>query len=418
MNQDIFDKSRIIGDQGSQYVLFSLNSEQSIISSLGSVIYINGDVDKAEVVFPGIQQGIMNIFSGESFIFQKFQGNGSHGKIAIGSSFINSVVCIKIEKDETYRLSRNSFLACTENIEIGTTIIGKGILGIGQSEGFIYPTAKVKSNDDNDDDENNFGYIWLSAYGGLEKISVVKDKELIINNGLFLACKNEVKYDIDMFGKSIISSIGEGFGMSFKGESDIYIQTKNINELERSFQQHNNSIGKTVIGSLVDGDIGEGNEDEEEKEEEEEEKEEEEKQEEEDRERDGEVEVDEDEEETEKEEEEDEEEKENEENEENEEEEGEDEGEREVDEDEEEKENKENEENEEEGEREVDEDEEEKENKENEENEEKEKLGGGDGKHKGGRTPLKETKKTKRDVIRKMLFMNSFALKKTKKKKK
>ena len=265
MNQDIFDKSRIIGDQGSQYVSFSLNSGQSIISSLGSVIYINGDVDKAEVVFPGIQQGIMNIFSGESFIFQKFQGNGSHGKIAIGSSLINSVICIKIEKDETYRLSRNSFLACTENIEIGTTIIGKGILGIGQSEGFIFPTAKVKSNDDkeDDDEENNFGYIWLSAYGGLEKISVEKDKTLIINNGMFLACKNEIEYEIDMFGKSIISSIGEGFGMSFNGECDIYIQTKNINELERSFQQYNNSTGKTVIGSLVDGDIGERNEEEE-----------------------------------------------------------------------------------------------------------------------------------------------------------
>jgi len=252
MNHDeIVKRHKIIGDQGSQYVKFKLKDGETIKSTLGSLIYMNGDIEKSELVYNGIAKGFMNLLSGESFLYQKFSGNGKEGTITFGTSFINSIICIKIYKDEEYRLSRNSFLVSTDNITIGYTTIAKGIFQIGQEEGFILPTAKCSSGE--------HGYIWLSSYGAFEKVAVEEGKKLIVNNGMFLACKNEHKYNIEKLGKTFISSIGEGFGMAFTGPCHIFIQTKNVNQLMKNTlisTEKKEDIGQNFVQEAVGDAVG------------------------------------------------------------------------------------------------------------------------------------------------------------------
>jgi uncharacterized protein (AIM24 family) len=252
MNYDeIVKRHKIIGDQGSQYVKFKLKEKETIKSSLGSLIYMNGDIEKSELVYNGIAKGFMNLLAGETFLYQKFTGNGKEGVITFGTSFINSIICIKIYKGEEYRLSRNSFLVSTDNIAIGYTTMAKGILQIGQEEGFILPTAKCSSGE--------YGYIWLSSYGAFEKVAVEEGKKLIVNNGMFLTCKNEHTYNIEKLGKTFISSIGEGFGMAFTGPCTIFIQTKNINQLMNDTSvstEKKEDVGQNFVQEAVGDMIG------------------------------------------------------------------------------------------------------------------------------------------------------------------
>ena len=243
---EIVNRHEIYGDEGSQYVKFILNKGETIQGSQGSLIYMNGDIGKSEIIYNGIPKGIMNLLSGETFLYQKFSGNGNNGIITFGKNFINSIIAIKIYRGEEYRLSRNSFLVSTDNISIGYTTVILGLIQIGQDEGFILPTAKCESGD--------YGYIWLSAYGSFEKVDVDEGKTLIVNNGMFLACKNEYQYTVEKIGKTFFSSIGEGFGMAYKGPCSIFIQTKNVNQLHEKSSlktEKKQDIAQNAIGNAV-----------------------------------------------------------------------------------------------------------------------------------------------------------------------
>jgi uncharacterized protein (TIGR00266 family) len=242
---DIMNNSSVIGSSGSQHVEFKLNDEQTIIAALGSMIYMKGGIQKAELHYDGIGNSFKKILAGETFVYQKFTGSNIDGKLSLGSSFMNNIMILKIKKGDEYRLSKYSFLACTDNVQISMTIQFKGIFGFGTDEGFFLPIASCIDGD--------YGYIWLSAYGNLQKEEIDEDDSILIDNGMFLACHNTYQYNIETIGKSIFSSFlgNEGFGMKFQGPCVIYIQTKNINDF---FVQPvtNNTNGDNVIGITKD----------------------------------------------------------------------------------------------------------------------------------------------------------------------
>jgi len=244
----IYNSSKILGVSGSQYVKFELKNDDILISQLGVLICMNSGIQKSDLKFDGILKGISKLLAGEPLFYQIFKGNKkNNGYILLGSNFTNSIIVIKIMRGNIYRLSRNSFLASTGNIKISFTFQAKGILGIGQEEGFFLPTATCIGEE--------YGYIWLCAYGNLEKIEIPKDDYLIVDNGIFLACENKNEYEITKLGKTLFSSLfsGEGFGMKFTGPQEIYIQTKNGNDLIQNTNESNiENNGESIIGNVID----------------------------------------------------------------------------------------------------------------------------------------------------------------------
>ncbi len=239
--------SEIKGYDGSQYVKYKLDKGQSLIAATGAMIYMNSGIDKAEISYDGITSGIKRMLAGESFVYQKFTGISNSGTLVLGSSLINSVLVMKIYKDNEFRLSRYSFLAATDNIKISFTTQIKGLIGIGQEEGFFLPTAKCISGD--------YGYIWLSSFGSFERVEVPANDNVIVDNGMFLACNNVHQYTIEKIGKSLFSSFlgGEGFGMKFTGPATIFIQTKNINEFIQTLGGDNNDTQDNIANGVAKG---------------------------------------------------------------------------------------------------------------------------------------------------------------------
>jgi uncharacterized protein (AIM24 family) len=225
----IYNSSSILGTPGNHYLKIELFDDNDfVITQLGSLICMNSGIEKADIHFDGILNGFQKIFAGEPLFYQLYSGKkNKSGYLYLGSNFLNSIIVIKIKKGNIFRLSRNSFLASTGNIKISFTFKFKGIFEIGQEEGFILPTAECVIGD--------YGYIWLCAYGNLERINIPINDYIIIDNGVFLACNNKYEYTISKLGKTLFSSFfgGEGFGMKFIGvdnDTHIYIQTKNIND--------------------------------------------------------------------------------------------------------------------------------------------------------------------------------------------
>jgi len=221
----IFENSQILGNSGNNYLKIKLNNDDIIITQLSSLICMNSGIQKSDIHFEGVLHGFSKLLAGEPLYYQVYKGNNkNNGYVYIGSNFINSIIVIKIRNKESYRISRNSFLASTGNIQISFTFQFKGIFNIGQDEGFFLPIATCVGEE--------YGYIWLCAFGNLEKIIIPERDYLIIDNGIFLACNNNIQYSISKLGKSLFSSFfsGEGFGMKFIGYAEIYIQTKNIND--------------------------------------------------------------------------------------------------------------------------------------------------------------------------------------------
>ena len=235
-NTDYFDlaetRTEILGHQGSQYIKFKLKKNEKIITALGCLIYLDNNVIKGQLQFDGVMSGIKKFFAGESLYYSIYKGNNENkeGIVMIGTSFIDSVIRLKVEYGKPLRLSRGVFIASTDNIQIDMTVQFNisSILGIGNDEGFILPTASYIGND-----ITGFGYIWISAFGVFEKIEVPDNEFIIINNGIFLACETKYQYEMSQLGDSLLSSFlsGEGFGLKFNGPCSIYIQTKNINSL-------------------------------------------------------------------------------------------------------------------------------------------------------------------------------------------
>ena len=104
----VFKNSQIIGTGGNQYVKFKLHKDDLVICQLGSLICMNKFVEKAEIQWNGFLKGFQKILAGEPLYYQAFKGLDTRGFICIGTNLLNSIIVIKINKGETFRLSRNS----------------------------------------------------------------------------------------------------------------------------------------------------------------------------------------------------------------------------------------------------------------------------------------------------------------------
>lgn len=247
--------AEVKGPAGSKYLVVSLNEGKTVLADPGSMIYLQGKVEKAMVSLQGVGKAFARAFGGQDFVMTTFTGAQGGGKVAFSSDIPSDIIAIPIEPGKSIMISRGSFLCCTSNVTISGTFRWRGLIPVGQDEGFVLPVASCK-------DGTGPGMIWLSAYGTFQKISLAQDETLLVDNGVFLACDNNVNYELANLNKGILSTLfsSEGFGIQFKGPCTVFIQSKNIQDLihfiqmngGQSFTQNvKEELGKNVAQSLI-----------------------------------------------------------------------------------------------------------------------------------------------------------------------
>lgn len=250
--------SKIEGYGDSNYLVINLKNTQSILTSPGVLIYMMGDIQKGEVKFDGIGKALWRGLGGEDLLITKYSSGINGGSIGLSTSLSGTIIKIKLNAEEEYYTSRNTFLCGTDNITISSKFIAKNFFGIGTSEGFILPL--IKSNNTN-------GEVWLSAYGAIKEIDLKPGETIIVDNGSFLAAPNDLDYTLESLGKGVTGTLlgGEGFGMRFVGSGTkskkLYIQTKNYNHFINEVRSltMNTSSSATKVDTAVNAASGIGN---------------------------------------------------------------------------------------------------------------------------------------------------------------
>ncbi len=239
--------AHILGAPGSNYLEIDLPPGVVIKSSPGSLVYLRGDVEKGVVELGGVGKAVARALGGQDLFITTYRGGPSgDGKVAFGSPLPGDIIKIYLAPREAIIVSRGSFLCCTADLEVTATTRLKGILGVGQEEGFVLPV--VQAGDAG-------GTVWLCAYGTFKRIDLATNEKIVLDNGAFLACPVTLHYQIVQLGKTMFSSLagGEGLGMEFVGPAALYMQSKNVNEFLGYIGAHS----KSVRGGVKEG-IGEG----------------------------------------------------------------------------------------------------------------------------------------------------------------
>jgi uncharacterized protein (TIGR00266 family) len=213
---------RVEPGTGSASLVVNLQSGQSILASPGSLIYLRGNVQKGDVALKGLGRAFLRSLGGEDFFLNTYTGAG---EVCFSSDIPGDIIAIPLAEGESYLLSQGCFLAATPNITLSAGARWRGLLGIGQDEGFLLPKAECPKG-------TGPGVLWLAGYGSFKRHDLAAGERLIVDNGIFLACPSSVSYTLETLGRTMISTVfgGEGFGMQFVGPATVYTQSKNLGD--------------------------------------------------------------------------------------------------------------------------------------------------------------------------------------------
>ena len=206
-------------------VVMNLNQGQVIVTQRGSMAYMDGHMDTKTTSRGGVWSGFKRMLFTSSSMFMT-QYIGTHvnkNQICFASFLPGDILPIVVRPSERIIISPHSLVCFTDNLGIKTKRRVRGVLtdeGIAQTE-FI-------------NESNNNGMIWLSSYGGYNKIILKENEKLKLDNGLFLCSHTSVKYSVGTVGnlKTTLLS-GEGLVMNFTGPCELYAQGRSVGALER-----------------------------------------------------------------------------------------------------------------------------------------------------------------------------------------
>jgi len=242
--QIVLDKSlKVEADMGGKGVISGLWRSMST----GTIFMNKISYGSSETTSTTAPQSV----SGE--IVETKGGAPSQGKLSIYSIIPGNIKEIVIEPSGVWCIHNNSFLACTDNINLTS---GLSLSTIVTGNGLFYTKVENTSSVN--------GKVWLTAYGGIIERPLKDNRDFLVHSGLFLAMKNGVyeKISVNKAG-SFFTAVagGEGIMMDFsKTDTDdiLYLQSGNLDSfldfIAGSMPSNNMGLPIDAIAS-TDGDI-------------------------------------------------------------------------------------------------------------------------------------------------------------------
>jgi uncharacterized protein (TIGR00266 family) len=237
----LIPKFHIINSPAFASLVISLKQGQSVYCNYGSLNYMDGTVDVSTKT-TGILKGLIRtLFTTTSMFLTFYTGVQNKDSIVSFSSFMpGDIIALRIKKDEKYVMSSFGFLAASANVKVGTTTRLRNFIG-GDS---IFINEVSTDNTTNDD-----GIVWISSYGGFDKITIKEGESVKVDRDMFAFAKKEYKYKLTTIGnvKSFFFS-GEAFMMRFTGPCEIYVHSNNVNKFIEyiskriSYLNYNNAL--------------------------------------------------------------------------------------------------------------------------------------------------------------------------------
>jgi uncharacterized protein (AIM24 family) len=250
---------------GFNVLTITVPPKNSVIIEPSNMIHMNGKLvvepivqSKHNTIFSKLGTGLKRAITGDSFFDNQISNHTNENlEISIGSLFVGGILKIEVNKDEVWRFTPSSFLACTNNLIIsGNLNIFKNFKGALGGQSLLYTEISLK--------DGNSGTVWISSYGGIQKHELnmgENSEKLYINDGNFLgmlSSKDKINYwdkfvnvgSANGFLKGLLTKTALLLKIEDKKLSNennnkkciVYTQSLNVRNL-------NNYIARIAIGS-------------------------------------------------------------------------------------------------------------------------------------------------------------------------
>jgi uncharacterized protein (TIGR00266 family) len=166
---------------------------------------------KTRMVGGFLKAAVRKMVGGESLFVAEY--HASRPGFVCFSPAIPGTVLHRTLREDSFYLTRGSFLACTPGMELRTRFGGLKAFFSGEGAFFIECQGS--------------GEVFYNAYGGIVEKDL--DGEYTVDTGHLVAWEPTLDYSIGGMGgiKQTLFS-GEGLVMKFRGQGKIYLQTRHL----------------------------------------------------------------------------------------------------------------------------------------------------------------------------------------------
>ncbi len=191
-----------------------LNQGESVTAEPGAMVFMSSGIE-VKTHTGGILKGLMrSILGGESIFLNTYIARAP-GEIWFAPSLPGDIEYVEVEPGGGLLVQDTSYLAHHGNIDIGVAWRGfRGLL----AEGELF-WLKISGE----------GGVWLTSYGGIERIDLPPGERIIVDNFHFVAMDEGMNWRVRKFGgiKSFILG-GEGIVIEVEGPGRVYLQTRSL----------------------------------------------------------------------------------------------------------------------------------------------------------------------------------------------
>ncbi len=190
-----------------------LDPGESVTAEPGAMVMYRGNVQVKTHTGGGLFKGITRaLLGGESVFMNTFIAGSGGGEIWFAPSLPGDIQYHELRGEELI-IQDTSYLANHGNIDLGVAWRGfRGLLAEGE---LFWLKAK------------GYGGVWISAYGGIERIDLGPGESMILDNFHFVAMTSSLQWRVRKFGglKSFLLG-GEGIVIELTGPGTVYVQTR------------------------------------------------------------------------------------------------------------------------------------------------------------------------------------------------
>ncbi|MXZ90558.1 MAG: TIGR00266 family protein [Chloroflexi bacterium] len=214
-------KSNVEFNPSYSLLTIELEPGESIKAETGAMVAQAGVGMKTGMGGGGLFGGIRRMIGGESFFLNTFTGEGFGGWVSLAPPSPGDLGSFDLEPGKNLFIQGSSFLACTENVQTDTQF--QGFRGFFSGESLFFIRAYA---------ERGMGTVFYNSYGAIKQVPVTPEQELVVDTGHLVAFTDDVEYSIGKVGGigSLIAG-GEGLVMKFRGNGQVWIQTRNLASL-------------------------------------------------------------------------------------------------------------------------------------------------------------------------------------------
>lgn len=199
----------------------ALSPGESIKAEPGAMVAQQGVELKTGGGGGGVFGGLRRMMGGESFVINTFTAGGGGGQVNLAPATPGDIGEFPLTPGKNLFIQSGSFLACTENVQTDAQF--QGFRGFFSGESLFFLRAYT---------EREAGSVFYNSYGAVKQLPVTPGQELVVDTGHLVAFTDDVDYSIGKVGglRSMLVG-GEGLVMRFRGNGQVWVQTRNLSSL-------------------------------------------------------------------------------------------------------------------------------------------------------------------------------------------